>query len=490
MKIVALHGNPSNDGTTDKKALRTASDSLGLGDADIEFIGDGHKLSITAIAASTLKLKGRNGMATISPPSQNDYFVNLRDKFLFFEDLILNDFVGMETEGSGRNTTFTNCIVKSPFPTLSTQIAERNTTGNSRIGILIDCHFHNQNTEFDLGSIKNSTISGDAGAVFYVKRKVDSLSEVLDSIFTAPELKTLVQFQIRNVLFASTTTFTYDDGNGNSVNQDNFATFQTANTTHGWGFDLTGCQTADIADIYIDYSKENYLMKQTCIGVDMSSDFGVVGYYKVGKALNATDAGWANNNNYTLVGDAYETTGAADITQTSQDLTGGGNAVIEAIRGEFDNGLANGRAFSSGGNLGVAVVDGTDLTALGVNLVDGDVYWFEGFTEVRTSLRAIALPGSESIVALAGETVNEADGTGSIRPVIDYSGKLKVPFKLWKDGKTEPLTYSYAYWNEDLWIDSSGRTNAEAGYDEASRKRMTGRWLITMPTVNIDQIPS
>lgn len=484
MSAISLSGNDNNSGADEKNAWRSFSKG-NVAHSVLDIYGG--NWAIDAIL-NDLSIIG-HGSVDINPIDSNSvFFHGIRPRN--YTGLKINNFtfpVNYNPGSQPRGFSFVDCEIKrDTYSSNGLFYTKGRSTAKNTYEKLERLLVSGYDSQVDVQT-SQSTFANASIFTFLDNDHGDSVHS--ESIIIPLQVVFLSPCQIIRELFNANAHFTYTNGL-TSINQGSFDAFKQANIDNSWGFVIQNCFQESPYDTFIDYDAGIYILKPTSIAKNMSLNGGPIGGRSEGYVVKANSSGWANNSGFTLVGDSFEATGPATIEHTPIDMTGGGNKVIARIGGGFERGLENGRDFNDGGTLGTALVDGTDLTALGVALVADEVYLIEGFTEARTNLRTIPIVGLEAYIALAGEIVNEADGTGKIRPVTDYSGRIKIAFKMWRDGQTEPLAYSYAFIGEDLFVDSSGRTNAEVGYDESTERGFTARWWIPNPKVSDNNIPA
>ena len=483
----AAWGNdPYNDGSTVRKAKSTIQQALDS-DPTVNIYGGLYRESLT-VTANTFALEGK-GMVVVEAPNPTASFINTRDKFVTIRNLTIRDFATpIRTDGASRYTLLENVSVINTTLSTLLQLGENGTiAATPRQSSMSKCLMVNQNIEIDLDYIESTTI---IGGNLQVTRFHDDSGYIKDSILADCAIHFLVEVSIVNSLFSDGSTFTYDDG-VNSVNGVDFDTFRTANDTHGWGFNLSGCDTEETADTFLGMAAGNYLLKSTSNAANMAANGGIVGKFRVGLQALASPVGWTNNSNFTLNGDRYEAVQAASIDSPVMDF--GKNVLLAVPDGDFSDAFEDGRIFDTLGNLGAAILSGGSASGLNVALTDGEVYCFEGYVEVVTNLRTLAFANMECVTALAGEIIQEvtASVSGSVFPVIDYSGKARVNLRWWKDGAAEPVDWKPAYRGEELLVDANGNTNAEAAYDVGAFPRPpVARYARQQPKVSTNNARS
>lgn len=295
---------------------------------------------------------------------------------------------------------------------------------------------------------------------------------------------------IQHVLFGSATTFSYDDGT-NSVSEVDFATFQAANQTHGWAFDLTNCQVENETAIYSGMAQDNYAVQPNSLAVGMATNNGVVGAFKVGNQLLATDSGWQNNVGFNLNGNQYEASAAAEIESPIIDF--GLNKPIYRINSNQGDAFEDGRLFNHLGQLAAPILSGGSQTGLAIDLVEGAVYSVDGFIEVVTSQRTLTITSQQCFTALASEQITEvtASGSGEISEVIHLDGHARLLARWWKEGESEPTNWSVVTRDQPVLVDANGKANGALDYDQnAFPRHPVARYLRVKAELSTNNLKS
>lgn len=269
-------------------------------------------------------------------------------------------------------------------------------------------------------------------------------------------------FKISNCIFSDNATFTYDDGNGNSVNQVNLSAFQVADELHGWGFGLENCFSENVNDIFIDNLVNNFHLKPDSLAFTK----GLIGAYGTPyEAISSND--WSIESGFVFDIDKFTTNVDGELISSELEL--GRNIVIDSIIGEWLEDLLGGLLFGLSGNLSDnTVISGSTQTGLSISLTEGTVYYVDGYSGVTTDQRTLSSVENFCFTADTGEVLTDVNGSGSIRIVVDLSGERKIQIKFWQLNQIKPSEWHDVFLYKPLKVDSEGRTNAEIGYDDST----------------------
>ncbi|MGB0521406.1 MAG: hypothetical protein ACPGJS_00530 [Flammeovirgaceae bacterium] len=490
-KVVALWGRDDfNTGTTVNDAFRSIQAALN-NTVTNEFVDiyAGNYIEALFSALNTVYLNGQ-GIVSIYPPTPNAYFLDYFGKSLELYSIHLIDFTNTIRVNNGNGTrpiSFTDCKLLS-----STRGTIENIAPSESLQIRFQASF-SAFICYDLINIDVEIIENSTFHDCHLQFRYNNFGSgyIQDSIITASHCEfTNKVVVIRNVLFGDQTTFSYDDGL-NSVSNVDFATFQTANETHEWGFDLSNCIVESEAAIYQDSAANDFAIQSSSLAVGAALNGGVVGAFPVSERVLATDTGWQNNAGFTLNMDQYEATGVAEITSPVIDLQI--NKPIQGVGGLLFDAWQDGRLFNDGGNLGTPIVSGASQSGLSVALTPDAVYCVDGFVEVTTNLRGLTFTNQQCFTAFTGETITAvtAAGAGEIREVLRLDGNTTMLAKWWKDGESEPANWSAIYREKTLLVDSQGNTNAEPAFDENDFPRHpVGRFVKVKAVVSTNNVKS
>lgn len=490
-KKVALWGRDDlNDGTAPNQAFRSIQAGLNAASNGEEVeIYTGKYTEALFYGQGTVNLAGK-GQTLIYPPLPQSIFLELSSTVVHLKNLQLIDFTKTLKlfNGSGsRSANLRDCQIISTNQGL---IESNSTTEALQIFFNSNgCLFVNQDfTVIDVDSIEYSTYHN-----CHLQFRYNNFGNgyIQDSIMTASHCDFTDQvILMRNILFGSNTIFTYNDGT-NSVSGVDFATFQAANQTYGWGFGLSNCQVADETAIYVAIWRGNFSIQASCVGVGMSTNGGVVGAFKVGSQVLATDSGWQNNAGFTLNGNQYEASTAAAVESPIIDF--GMNKPIYRIETNQGDGFEDGRLFNHLGHLAAPILSGGSQTGLALDLVEGSIYCVDGFIEVETNLRSFTFTSQQCFTALASEQIREvtASGVGEISEVIYLDGHARLLARWWKEGESEPINWNVVTRDQPVLVDANGKANGELDYDQnAFPRHPVARYLRVKAELSTNNLKS
>lgn len=488
-RTVAIWGRDDfHDGSAVNNAFRSiqaAANSLaGLNGAPIKVYSGKYSEDIF-ISNIHAWLEGI-GQVVFTPPNPSSYFLNVDSRFVTLTNLKVIGYtntlkLSIQTH---RSVTINDCQFIPPlrgiiemasgssyFPFVSTYtLYDRQDITGIDLERLEYCTFHDCSVQ----------ISHNKSGNGYLQNCIASK--------TAFEF--LLVVPVNNMLFGQETTFTYDDG-VNSVDAVDFSTFQAANQAHQWGFSLANCQVEVEVGIYVDPAQANFCVQPTSLAVGLSTNSGAVGAFQVGNQLLATEAGWQNNTGFTLNGDQYESSAAAEIESPVMDF--GANKPIYRINGALEDSWEDGRLFNHLGQLDTPILEGGTQSGLAIQLTEGNIYSIDGFIEVITNQRSFTITSQQCFTALANEEIIAvtASGLGEIRELIYLDGQTRLLARWWKDGESEPSTWHIVTRNELVLVDANGKANGEPDYDATAFPRYpVARYLRVKPALTTNNLKS
>lgn len=467
MKYVAKYGNDSQTGDSKRRSLKSVQPAITLQTANnptIEVFDGEYKEILTLIAVNTI-MNG-HGKVVFADPSVNSTFISAGTRSIDLTNIEVHGFgilIDAGSNGGGRVSEWSDVRVIGNGATDIIYWNFRQDLADDKTNPLYldSCLITGCNDlHMDIGSIARSTIRASTLRI----ERTEEQAVIKDSIIDIGEIEFIRAtgtLPFINCLFSDTTTFTYNDG-VNQVSQVDFLAFKTANTTHNWGFDLTGCQTEQSTNTHIDTLNNDFRLKPNSLAVNMSLEYAYVGKYGVGYTVAVVDSGWSSNNGYTLNGTSYEAAADASIESPVLDL--GSNVIIKTVSGLIDNDWANGLLLNSVGNLSDSpIITGGNQSGLNVTLIEDEVYC-STYAEVVTNQRTFTSGSSFCFAANNGEVIEAVNGTGDVRQLLDDSGLRTVDARFWRDGEVAPSAYQKVHIDQSLLVDENGNTNASPSY--------------------------
>ena len=465
-KLVALWGRDDHhDGSSVNQAFRSIQGALNaINSEQIQIYSGKYQEELFGTYFNLLGI----GHVELCPPTPSNFLFSTYNRGCILKNLHLIGFTNLLQNAS--STTHPNVIleeltiIQQGRALMDTQVGGGSVNFTMKDSLFIRVDF----SPFDLYRAERSTFHA---CHLQIRKNSDGLGYVQNCLITSSHCDFQQEvIPIRNTLFGLGTTFTYSDG-VNSVANADFDTFKTANETHDWGFNLTNCAVQDEGQIYQHADGDDYSIQPSSLAIGMATDNGAVGAKKESGYAAATDAGWQNNSNFTLVNDQFEASVEAAIEGPIIDL--GKNKPIYMLGGGLQDAWEDGRIFHAGGQLADPIVTGGSQTGLSIALEEGKVYCVEGFIEVETSQRGLTFTSQQCFTGLANETIiaTTASGAGAVREVKELTGNLVLLARFWKEGEQEPAEWKRICRGKPVLIDGQGRGNGEEDYDAADFPR-------------------
>jgi len=486
MKHVAIFGNDSNSGLNVIHALRSVQPAIITGEYEATVYGGLYSETLITTSSET-SIKGV-GEVVFKESSPNQTFLDSASKGIRLENIVILRFLNA-VDGRTNSVVRFSSIKKCKLYGDNTNLLIYNFQASSnmhRLDLEDTLIVNYDLVRIDLGRMKGVTLKCNT---LLIDRVDEFSSYIQDCIIDAGEIRILSEpFKIANVLFSSSTLFTYSDG-VNSVDKVDFATFQLSNNSYNWGFSFHGVEIEEPINTFIDPDNEDFKLKSQSIASSMSSKNSHVGMMGIGYGVSVTDIGWNDSSNFIFNSNQYEATTDASIRSPVLDLLT--NKIIKGFDGLIKDDWLNGLLFNSTGNLALtALISGGDQYELNVVLEDESVFFVNGYLEVETSDRTFTSADAFSFTSGLNEQIISVTGNGSIRKVEHLSGKRTILVKIWKEGSFVPANYK-PFFIDDIWLlDVNGNSNAETTYTGVSAHAPCGRYIEFKPVVTALNVKS